>query len=142
VPVPRQRVACYVTRERDGRVELLVFDQVGDPEAGTQVPAGGIDPGEAYARAAIREVGEETGLTEVEVVGRLCESDRPHPVTGAARLTTYVHLRARDLTPDRWIHVVSGVGADTAMRFECRWEPLPVSLADDQHELTWRLAPD
>jgi 8-oxo-dGTP pyrophosphatase MutT (NUDIX family) len=137
--VPRLRVACYVTRERADRVELLVFGHVGAAEAGTQVPAGGIDTGETYAEAAIREVREETGLTKVELVGRLGESNRPHPETGETRLTTYVHLRALDPTPDRWIHVVTGAGVDAAMRFECRWEPLPVTLADDQHELTWRL---
>ena len=136
--LPRQRVACYVTRRHDGRLQLLVFDHA-DDDAGTQVPAGGIDPGESYAEAAVREVREETGLTGVEVVGRLGESDRPHPETGAARHTTYVHLRALDPVADRWIHVVTGDGEDAAMRFDCRWDPLPVTLADDQHELTHRL---
>ena len=135
---PRQRVACYVTRRRNGRLELLVFDHA-DDDAGTQVPAGGIDPGESYAEAAIREVLEETGVTGVEVVGRLGESDRPDPESGEARLTTYVHLRALDRSPARWTHVVTGDGEDAAMRFDCRWEPLPVTLADDQHELTDRL---
>ena len=41
----RRRVLAYVTRERDGRRELLVFDQEADPGAGTQVPAGRLDPG-------------------------------------------------------------------------------------------------
>lgn len=136
----RQRVACYVTRRRDDRVELLVFNHRDDADAGTQVPAGGIDPGESYADAAVREVREETGLTGVEVVGRLGESDRPHPETGAARRTTYVHLRAPDAMADRWTHIVTGEGEDATMRFDCRWEPLPVTLADEQHELTHRLS--
>ncbi|HEU0285978.1 MAG TPA: NUDIX domain-containing protein [Nocardioidaceae bacterium] len=137
--LPRQRVACYVTRRHDGRVELLVFEHRDEADAGTQVPAGGIDPGESYGDAAVREVREETGLTGVEVVGRLGESDRPHPESGEARLTTYVHLRALDRSPERWTHVVTGTGEDAAMQFDCRWEPLPVTLADDQHELTHRL---
>ena len=43
----RQRVVAYVTRMRDGAKELLVFDQPGDAEALTQVPAGRLDPGES-----------------------------------------------------------------------------------------------
>jgi len=35
----RRRVLAYVTRERNGRTELLVFDHRDDPGAGTQVPA-------------------------------------------------------------------------------------------------------
>ena len=40
------RVLAYVTRERDGRKELLVFDHRDQPDAGTQVPAGRLEPGE------------------------------------------------------------------------------------------------
>jgi hypothetical protein len=40
MPRPGIRVAAYVIRHR-AVPELLVFDHVGVPEAGTQVPAGG-----------------------------------------------------------------------------------------------------
>ncbi len=69
--VRRERVLVYVERE-DG---LLVFDQHGDPEAGTQVPAGGVKPGEALVEAARREVREDPApaLWPVQVIFR----DRP-----------------------------------------------------------------
>ena len=54
----RERVVVYVERG-DG---LLVFDHRDDSEAGTQVPAGGIDAGEDLADAVRREVLEETGV--------------------------------------------------------------------------------
>lgn len=38
---PRIRVAAYVIRNR-AVPEVLVFDLIGMPEAGTQVPAGGV----------------------------------------------------------------------------------------------------
>lgn len=138
-PTPRLRVACYVTREHGGRTDLLVFDHVDAPEAGTQVPAGGMEAGETYAEAAAREIREETGLTGAEVVGVVGESDRPHPDTGEPRRTTYVHLRATANGPERWIHVVTGGGEDAEMRFACFWAPLSIRLADDQHELLGRL---
>jgi ADP-ribose pyrophosphatase YjhB (NUDIX family) len=137
--VPRRRVACYVTRSRVGRTELLVFDHVDFPDAGTQVPAGGMRPDETYAEAAIRELREETGLTGVEVVGVVGESDRPHPETGEPRQTTYVHLRSTAESPERWTHVVTGDGDDAELRFACYWVAVPIRLADDQHELLGRV---
>ncbi|MFD0689843.1 hypothetical protein [Actinomadura fibrosa] len=47
---PRIRVAAYVIRCRTVP-ELLVFDHVGMPEAGTQIPAGGVHPGEDLEQA-------------------------------------------------------------------------------------------
>jgi 8-oxo-dGTP pyrophosphatase MutT (NUDIX family) len=87
-PTARLRVACYVTRERAGRLELLVFDHGDFPEAGTQIPAGGVEPAETFPAAALREVREETGLDEVEFVRLLGESDRPHPTTGDGLATS------------------------------------------------------
>jgi len=39
-------VVVYVTRVVDGLVQVLVFDHRDVPEAGTQVPAGGVHAGE------------------------------------------------------------------------------------------------
>lgn len=138
-PPPRLRVACYVTRWHVRQMELLVFDHTDFPGAGTQVPAGGVDDGETFREAALREVCEETGLDRVEVVRLLGESDRAHPEDESAQSTTYVHLRLTGEAPERWQHVARGRGEDADLRFDCRWVPLPVTLADDQHALIERL---
>nr|WP_242548161.1 NUDIX domain-containing protein [Streptomyces sp. SCA2-2] len=57
-PSPRLRVAAYVIR-RGPPSALLVFDHAGTPEAGTQVPAGGIRAGEPPEWAVGRETAEE-----------------------------------------------------------------------------------
>ena len=57
----RIRVAAYVLRHR-GSWQLLVFEQPAHPDAGLQIPAGGIRPQESLSAAVLREVGEETGL--------------------------------------------------------------------------------
>ncbi|MGK8466503.1 NUDIX domain-containing protein [Nocardia cyriacigeorgica] len=75
---PRIRVAAYVIRYRT-TPQLLVFDHVGLPEAGTQIPAGGVHPGEALDTAVLREVAEETGLTNVSIAERIAVDDHPHP---------------------------------------------------------------
>ncbi|MDQ1658815.1 MAG: hypothetical protein QOD41_3898 [Cryptosporangiaceae bacterium] len=125
----------YVVRLTGTGSQLLVFDQVGAPAAGTQVPAGGVARDEALADAAIREMWEETGLQGLEVVGELGTEDRPHPLTGQPRRTTYPQVRgARP-------HHVTGGGVDRGMRFACRFEPLPLStsLADSQDAFLGRI---
>ncbi|MEV4251804.1 NUDIX domain-containing protein [Spirillospora sp. NPDC049652] len=129
----RIRVAAYVIRQRDVP-ELLVFDHVGMPQAGTQVPAGGVRPGEELDRAVLREVPEETGLLTASVVRPITVEDKPHPDTGRPRRTTFFHLHAPATTVDAWCHTVRGDGDDAGLTFACRFLPLPLRqpLADDQ----------
>jgi ADP-ribose pyrophosphatase YjhB (NUDIX family) len=130
---PRIRVAAYLIRYRSVP-ELLVFDHVGMPQAGTQIPAGGVRPGEDLEEAVLREVFEETGLRTASVIEQLVMENKPHPDTGQPRRTTYFHLQAPATTPDAWNHIVCGDGDDTGLNFACRFLPLPLTrpLADDQ----------
>ena len=116
----RKRVVVYVERE-DG---LLVFDHRDHPEAGTQVPAGGVHQGEGLIEAAIREVREETGVrldTEPMLLGT-----HEHPDgLGQAALSHFFRADAPEGLPPAWQHVVSGDGEDAALVFECRFDPAP-----------------
>lgn len=132
----RIRVAAYVIRHQAGP-QLLVFEHQGIPEAGTQIPAGGVKPGESLSDAVQREVLEETGLAGTAIVKSLTTEDKPDPSTGRPRRTTYFHLRAPTTAPDAWTHHVGGDGYDAGMTFVCRFQPLPLDspLADQQD--TW-----
>lgn len=70
---PRIRVAAYVIRHR-AAPELLVFDHVGMPQAPTQVPSGGVQPGEDLEQAVVREVfeGGTAGIRQKGIVGSRC----------------------------------------------------------------------
>ncbi|MCK0093420.1 NUDIX domain-containing protein [Rhodococcus sp. F64268] len=140
---PRRRVAAYVIRHRIGP-ELLVFDHVGIPDAGTQIPAGGLEPGEDPHEAALREVTEETGLDTCSVVGTVGIDHRPHPITGQPRHTYVLHVRVPADTADAWLHTVRGDGTDTGLQFACRFVPLPLRepLADEQDLLLGELHPE
>jgi ADP-ribose pyrophosphatase YjhB (NUDIX family) len=131
--VSRIRVAAYVLRERRSW-ELLVFEHAGLPHAGTQIPAGGVQPNEPLETAVLREVYEETGLHNLEVRSELHTEHTPHPITGMPRTTTFFVLDTLGQTPVAWTHPVDGDGADAGMTFMCRFEPLPLQrrLADDQ----------
>lgn len=70
------KVAAFITRDPRGdaaRRELLVFDHP-NPLAGTQVPAGTVEPNEAVADAGLREAREETGLELLVPVGEPIEA--------------------------------------------------------------------
>ena len=66
-----QRAVAYVT---DPSGSLLVFDHVGIPEAGTQVPGGGIGRIERPEAAVLRELAEELGITDATLIRKLGES--------------------------------------------------------------------
>jgi 8-oxo-dGTP pyrophosphatase MutT (NUDIX family) len=130
-PVPaRRRVAAYVVRERDGRSELLVFDHVGRPQAGTQVPGGGTEDGEEESVAVLREVMEETGLTALRAESALGTVEAVSPLTGRLRRTTFWHVSVTREAPDRWNHVVSSKGEDDGLVFSCRFSALPLALTE------------
>lgn len=112
----RLRVAVYVLpHDRDDH--LLVFDHVDVPEAGVQIPAGGVEPGESLDAAARREVAEECGVGELDQL-RAIGVQRSR---GA--LTVFFAARAvLDDLPR--LHTVGSADADDTMRFGCRLAPI------------------
>ena len=118
----RQRVVAYVTRERDGVRELLVFDHRDHPDAGTQVPAGRIDPGETLEECLHRELDEEAGLRG-RIVRELGRPSWPQRYDNRA-----FEVRAEGNPRDVWEHEVHGTGDDAGLVFLYRWEPVRPDL--------------
>jgi len=123
----RARVLVYVTREREGRKELLVFDQVGDPEAGTQVPAGRLEPRESLQEGLRRELHEEAGLRQVRVVRELQVSGDWVAESPYDDHAFEVCIEGEE-PPDTWDHEVHGDGDDAGLVFAYRWVPLRPGL--------------
>ena len=119
----RDRVVAYVTRERDGRKELLVFDETAHPRGGTQVPAGRVDPGESLEETLLRELDEEAALVGVSIVRKIGTFEPGTLPHGLHHLNHAYELAAPD-APDAWEHVVHGDGDDAGLTFVYRWVPL------------------
>jgi 8-oxo-dGTP pyrophosphatase MutT (NUDIX family) len=122
-----ERVLAYVTRERDGRRELLVFDHRDDPGAGTQVPAGRLEAGEELEPGLFRELHEEAGLVDVRIVRKLGDWDGAELGHGVGLRNHAYELEAPD-APETWEHTVFGDGDDAGFVFLYRWVPLTPEL--------------
>ncbi len=130
----RLRVLAYVTRGR----ELLVFDHLDLPSAGTQVPAGRLDAGESLEAGLARELDEEVGI-RARVVRELGHVTRRQG-DGKVYESHYFQLESDD-PRDAWEHVVRGNGDDAGLVFQCRFVPLEPApqLAGRQGEFLHRL---
>lgn len=116
----REKVLVYVTRGED----LLVLEHTADfPDAGSQVPAGGVDPGESPEAATTRELFEETGLTAQLPPVYLQSCWWPHS-DAPSRIRHYYWVEAPAETPTAWTHVVSAGEDDEGMSFLLSFRPL------------------
>lgn len=114
------RVVAYVTRERDGRRQLLVFDHRDDPAAGTQVPAGRLERDEDITAALLRELEEEAGLADVRIVRKI-GTFPPGTLPHGELYTNHAYELEAPGAPDAWEHVVFGDGDDAGLVFVYRW---------------------
>ena len=111
----REKVLCLVVRGE----ALLIFEHVDIPEAGVQVPAGGVEVDETPSQAAVRELCEESGLTlasPCHLVSYRWEAQLPERLTRQV-CHSYVFV-APATTPDAWTHHADGYA------FASCWAPL------------------
>jgi 8-oxo-dGTP pyrophosphatase MutT (NUDIX family) len=121
----RRRVVAYVTREHGGRLELLTIEAEGHPEDGLQVPAGRVDHHESLEQGLMRELAEETGLTDARIVSELPDFEAPYE---NFCVNHAFHLASDGETRDEWRHEVHGDGVDAGLIHVCRWVPLTLEL--------------
>ena len=116
-----QKVQCYITREHAGSLQVLVFEHVDYPNAGIQVPAGSIEPGETPEEAALREAWEESGVRGLQVQRYIGNFHWWHAERGEDNERHIFHLITSQNLPDRWEHNVSAGTEDKGLCFACYW---------------------
>ncbi|MET4563172.1 8-oxo-dGTP pyrophosphatase MutT (NUDIX family) [Lysinibacillus parviboronicapiens] len=105
----------YITREREGRLQVLVFEQNMNG-AGIQIPNGTVEEGETALEAVAREMFEETGLTYL-AVKELIAQDYYNHYSGALQKRYFYHLTTNEQR-DSWQHCPTGVNeADLELTF-------------------------
>jgi 8-oxo-dGTP pyrophosphatase MutT (NUDIX family) len=73
-----EKVTSFILRQGPGGPDLLLFEH---PSAGIQIPAGTVEEGEDPQTAALREGGEESGLSDLKLEAYLGSADE-RPVIG------------------------------------------------------------
>jgi 8-oxo-dGTP pyrophosphatase MutT (NUDIX family) len=119
------KVFAYITH----RNRLLVFRHVDFPEAGIQVPAGTVKPGEDLTVAVLREAQEETGLPDLTTKTYLGQQIRNMEDVGKLEIhhRHFYHLVCGGEPPDQWHHDETdpSEGGSSPIRFAFFWAAIP-----------------
>lgn len=116
----KEKVLAYITRGSGTAAELLVFEHRDHPDAGLQVPAGGVERWEPIEEALAREVEEESGLVGFRLVSRLVVVED----VGRTIRRHVFHVAAPPGTAEEWDHTVTGGAGDHGLVFRYRWVAL------------------
>lgn len=138
-PVTEEKAYAYITRKAAQTHQLLVFEHANE-DVGVQVPKGTIEDGEAPREAVVREVREESGLTEFDSIRPLSTDVWNHHEKPKAYRRHFFHLVA-DETRDEWRHTVTGNGEDNGVVYTYFWvRPESCSLARDMDDYIGRIS--
>ncbi len=121
-----QKAYAYVTRANGDGQQLLVFRERSDPDAGIQVPKGGIEHEEVPSQAVRRELREEAGIDHDRPVYHLA-SDRWRRSDGKRVARHFFHFPIEE-PRDGWAHEVTGGGEDDGLIYDLFWRPLSRSV--------------
>lgn len=124
--VVQKACACVVRGEGEW-TKLLVLDH---PSAGTQLPKGTVEPREYPAAAVLRELAEETGLSDIgqpRLLGVWTRSAGAGPdEAGELERHDWLVFRidADQPLPNEWSHAATGSAQEDGLVLACRWVPL------------------
>lgn len=119
----KQKVVVYVVHDQ----KLLVFrhSDFSYEEVGIQVPAGTVNAEETTQQAALRELQEETGYTDFEIVRFLGKAEYDmRPYREEIQERYFFLAKSLIALPERWASEESHDAKAKPTRFECFWIPL------------------
>lgn len=131
---PVRRAARVVLLDPDDRVLLLRYDQPPPNGRHWATPGGGTAEGEDYRDAAARELGEETGWSDIELLGEVLRSDYDMDHAGLMVHQVERLYLARTDQPQREIRGVAAMHASDGIA-AWRWWSLPE--LESTHEDIW-----
>ncbi len=117
----QSKVAAYVLQERAGLHYLLLHSFVSQPELPWRVPGGTVEAGEVAEGAVLRELREEAGLTQLQIVKKLGSLRYYKAYLDANVERQDFLLVLKEPMPDSWRHSVRGSGDDQGEVFAFHW---------------------
>ncbi len=119
----KKKVVVYAVQNN----QFLVFQHVdfSYEEVGIQVPAGSVKEHESLEAAALRELTEETGINDFEIVAYLGSSEYDmSPYRNEIHERHFYLAKTTKELPKRWFSQEDHDGGGTPTRFECFFIPL------------------
>ncbi|MFJ8119874.1 NUDIX hydrolase [Bacillus mycoides] len=117
----KKKVHAYVTREKEGIIQLLVFKHRDIPEAGVRVPGGIADEGETLEAALLRKVQEESGLRHLYIERFLADYIIYVKEKKEYQKCHFFHISLLTDVKDTWEHIVSAGEEDQGSVFHYEW---------------------
>ena len=118
-----QKAVPIVLRESVEGVQILVFTH---PVAGVQLVKGSVEPGESASEAALRELEEESGITEAVAVQSLGSWE-----SGYQEQTWHLQeVRPSSPLPSQWEHFTQDGGGHL---FAFHWHALAAEPSQEWH---------
>ena len=133
-PPPGRRAARVILLDPENRVLLMRYDDAPPNEFHWSTPGGGLNAGEGYRAAALRELAEETGWHDVVLLGEVLrrEFDMPY---GQQRIRQRERLYlARTDQPGREIRGVEAMHAADGI---AAWRWWSLAELDSTREAVW-----
>lgn len=129
-----QKVQAFIYRKSNNLPELLLFEH--GPTKTHQLIRGTLEKDESLEQAILREIHEESGLEDVELVKKLGEEviRVPSGPTRSGPLETQIHhaylIQLKILCPNNWTHFAKGSKEEEGIPFHFYWAPIDVKFQD------------
>ncbi len=118
----KKKVAAFILRtQTQGGIGLLLHSFADAPSIPRRVPGGGVYSEETPEQAVYREVLEETGLAQIQLVRKLGVQHCYKPYIQADVERHDFLFRIPTAAPDTWEYQVKGKGADAGEVFQYHW---------------------
>ncbi len=132
--LPVRHAARVILLDPQDRVLLMRYDDGRPNGVHWSTPGGGLDPGECYQDAASRELAEETGWTDIALLG---EVHRRSQVINHGNWTVLQHERLYLARTDQPGRRITGVEAMHASDGIAAWRWWTVAELDASAEQVW-----